>query len=183
MIMQGAEFWLKSFPIGLGEVKPSKSTRSIKWLNQYLSVPAFSIDASWEGASHLAGRFCISVWTAYHIRMPVVVANTTFCPCIKWTESGVVRRYKLWKGVGEKLAYPMYIGEVIPPVATLEIWTVRSNKPLLGSEWQLPVTILEMPSDVNDITASAIPLSGPCSGGDYLALPLDYLWTMCPICT
>jgi hypothetical protein len=126
-------------------------------LNQYLTIPAFSIAyPMWAGSSYALGTMALSLPANFAFRLPATQLSTTFVLAVKWTTSGVVSRYKLWQGVGENFDYPLYAGEVIPATgAVLEIWNVKGSlTAVLGSARNLLLDLLEDPTSCCDVEAT-----------------------------
>lgn len=139
--------------------------------NQELIIPAFSYPFNTSAtASQIVAVYTVPITTPWTIRYPLTRPSTSFVAVIRWVVAGVTYRYKLWAGVGERLAIPTYIGETIPAGAALEIWTASSSPATLSSTWRIPLGILENPSapcdaDGTDInpTVCIVPSSGSLS--------------------
>lgn len=141
--------------------------------NQELVIPAFSYPYTAATASQIVAVYSIPITTSWTIRYPVTRPSSSFVAVIRWVVAGITFRYKLWAGVGERLAIPTYMGETIPAGAAVEIWTASTNPAVLSSAWRLPLGILEAPSSPNDTdgtditpTVCVVPTSGTLS--DYL---------------
>ncbi len=114
--------------------------------NQELVIPAFSYTYPvGAGASQIVAVYSVPITSRWSIRYPFTRPSSSFVAVIRWVVSGVTFRYKLWSGVGERLAIPTYIGETIPVGAAIEIWTASANPAVLTSEWRLVLGILEDP--------------------------------------
>lgn len=106
--------------------------RSATWvtkLRSYITLPAFSIENIWRGASEIIYRFDysaenISLLESFPITPPT---GANFVACVAWrpAENEIVR-YKLWKDVGEILWVPSYSGQRISADNFyIEIWNVN----------------------------------------------------------
>lgn len=164
--MSSGEHKLRSKPLALGTYKSSGKSRIVTDLNQRLEVPEFSaVIPSWPGASYIVARLIIQMGFLWSFKVPVVKPSNTFVACIKWTESdNVVRRFKLWSGVGEILHYPLYSGELIPVAdAVLEIWSVEDELTAeLTETWHPPITLLELPDCCCDVESTVYALDAMC---------------------
>jgi hypothetical protein len=165
--MSANEFKLRNKPVSLGTVRPATGkSRVVTDLNQRLTVPTFTTTLpSWPGASYIAARLLIQMGFLWSFRVPITAPSNTFVAAIKWTETGsIVRRYKLWQGVGELLSYPLYSGELIPAAnAVLEIWSVEGQlTPALATEWNVPITLLELPDCCCDTESALYALDAMC---------------------
>lgn len=130
---------------------------TVRALNKVVTVPEFTTDVTdWNGASFVVARGLITAESDWSIVQPTTPPNETFVAAIRWTADDEVRRYKLWRGVGEKLSYPVYAGEIIPAgIAVLEIWNVEDELTIsLAEEWQIPVATVELPETCDDTQGS-----------------------------
>jgi len=174
-------FWIESKPLSLRDPRKVATSAVKAALNRAITIPAFSATShAWAGASVIAARANVPVGVPWSLKTPIIPPNATFCAAIKWVVDGVVTRLKLFSGVGEKLSYPLYHGEIIPATgAIIEFWTVEATPTVvLTAEWRLDTTALELPTEFFDVTsvdlytASApcvtITSPGPASFADYM---------------
>ena len=102
--------------------------------NTTITLPAFNIPGIvWTGASIILTEFSQTAVEDFTLHFPLR-ANSTFCLAIRWLKNGLVVRRKLWEGIGEKLSYPLYSGELIGAAHTLEIWSVEGKTTALLEE-------------------------------------------------
>ena len=117
--------------------------------NKTITVPAFGITAiTWLGASIILTEFQGSADDPFTLRFPFTAPNESFCLAIRWLDDdGNVVRRKCWEGIGEKLTYPLYNGEVIGTEFALEIWNVEgASTASLAEDTILTTGILVSPS-------------------------------------
>jgi len=92
------------------------------------------------GASYYPLQFAIDTDSqAYSLKYPArkPYASVNFVPCIRWTEDGEVKRYRLWDaitGFDAAPEIPEYHGERIPDGSFLEIWNLDGNRTVLLTE-------------------------------------------------
>lgn len=160
------EFGLLSTPLPLTNLRQQRGARIIQMLNRTITVPAFSVSAgTWGGVSQVAAATGVSFGSSWSIRVPVTRPNNSFVAAVRWTTSGTTYRRKLWGGIGEVLNQPLYTGEVLPSTGVrLEFWTVEGQATLStgGASWSIALTLLELPTDQRDTTATDTLLSAVC---------------------
>jgi len=92
------------------------------------------------GASYYPLQFAIATDGQYFsLKYPArkPYASVNFVPCIRWTEDGEVKRYRLWDaitGFDAAPEIPEYHGERIPAGSFLEIWNLDGNRTVLLTE-------------------------------------------------
>ncbi len=139
--------------------------------NQELVIPAFEYPFNTAAtASQIVAVYTVPIATPWSIRYPITRPSSSFVAVVRWVANGITFRYKLWAGVGERLAIPTYIGETIPANSAIEIWSASSSPATLSATWRLPLGILEDPSAPNDTdgtdinpTVCVVPSSGSLS--------------------
>ncbi len=108
------------------------STWSTK-LRTYFTLPQFSIENVWRGASEIVKEFSysLSAKTSIINLLQNTPANPNFVACVAWKPiSETIVRYKLWEDVGEILYVPLYSGQTINADFSIEIW---NTQPVAGS--------------------------------------------------
>lgn len=140
--------------------------RLLRMLNKTITLPAFTATSpGWAGASHQLAKCDYTSTTAWSIMMPVE-PRLDCVICIRWIdEDGTVHRYKLWRGVDEILAYPVYTGEVIPAgIARFEFWSTLAGADgfTIASPIVLDIGEVEMPADFADTTATGTEIATVC---------------------
>lgn len=153
-------------PISLGTIRATKSPRLVRQLNQALDVPVFSTTIEeWPEASYIVARGIIQIGSIWSFVVPVTKPSSSFVACVKWTEAGtVVRRYKLWSGVGELLSYPLYSGELIPAAdVILEIWCASGSLTAsISTKWQPIIAALDVPADCCSVDNTLYSIDALC---------------------
>lgn len=103
------------------------------------------------GASYYPLQFAIDTDGQYYsLKYPArkPYASVNFVPCIRWTEGGEVKRYRLWDaitGFDAAPEIPEYRGERIPDGSFLEIWNLDGNRTVLLTEaFDLETSILHV---------------------------------------
>jgi len=103
------------------------------------------------GASYYPLQFAIATDDQYFsLKYPArkPYASVNFVPCIRWTEDGEVKRYRLWDAITGFDAAPIipeYRGERIPDGCFLEIWNLDGNRTVLLTEaFDLETSILHV---------------------------------------
>jgi len=174
---------LQHKPLELATVQEISSRgRNTKLVNSYLRIAAFTAPhQAWAGASYIVARIPIHLGKNIASRLPITRASTTFCAAIKWNEGTIVRRYKLWSGVGERLGHPTYTGQVIPDNCTaIEIWSVVGRtSAVLSQEWKLPITELEVPYISRQTEGTPTDLTTICYTHPYYGGGLDGYFYQC----
>ncbi len=111
--------------------------RTVKKLKSYYTIPAFSVDNNWRGASEIIYRFdfpagLITLLNIFPITPPT---GSNFCPVVAWKVGETFVRYKLWEDVGEILWLPLYNKEKITASEFyIEIWNVNPSAEATGLE-------------------------------------------------
>lgn len=95
-------------------------------------------------ASVSVAVYSVPLTVPWTIRYPFTRPNSSFVAVIRWVEGAIVRRYRLWDGVGVQ-HFPLYIGEKIPGAAAIEIWSVPDTTAALAADWILKLGLLELP--------------------------------------
>ena len=127
-------------------------------------------------ASQAIAYYSIPLEQRWSLRVPIRPPSTNFVAVVAYRFGPVVRRYKLWKNVGEVADFPLYLGETVESDARIEIWTVPNRSAVLPFVWKLPLTLLELPKtpadkDGTDIVAQACVVPYPAD--------VDTLFTAC----
>lgn len=137
----------------------------VRKLGTYLTIPSFSINATWRGASEIIAKFNFSLTANFTISR--IIEQENFCACISWKPtSTTIVRYKLWKDVGEILYVPLYNGEKIGNNFSIEIWNIQPTNPIESSgflieEGAADFIIEEAPSadfEIGDFGDSGFPV-------------------------
>lgn len=105
-------------------------------------LPCLEIPNIWRGASEIVAKFTfLSGQTTLFSGTQTWFTN--FCPCVTWRiDDSTIRRFKLWKDVGEILYVPMYAGQTLPAKFEIEIW--NTNTPFIyvgGEHFDLPILV------------------------------------------
>lgn len=136
--------------------------------NQYLAVPAFTIDIpSWPGASYIT--HIISLPAADFQLLKPIADNAFYVLAVMWySERSGVHRYKLWSTGTEVLSYPLYDNQVIPANTFLEVWCCSN-----GLNVEVPAQNLLI-DPIASTSAESISTS-VCSIGDLTTLDEMFL--------
>jgi hypothetical protein len=106
-----------------------RSRESSTYLNKrfyIIYLPTFSTDATWRGSSEIVKEFLYTLDTNISFLKITQPSDPNFVACIAWKPtSNTIVRYKLWQNVGEILYVPLYNGEKIPAIFSIEIWNVK----------------------------------------------------------
>lgn len=115
-------------------------------LHNQLHMPEFNIATPvWEGASYITTEFNGVIGQNWSLKIPVIKprSDVDFCLAIRSNFGETVTRYKLWQDVGEDLDYPLYNGQTIPSVFTMEIWsTITNDYTSLLEDYFIPTSVL-----------------------------------------
>ena len=183
MTSPNRNFMLQQKPLELAAIQETSSRgRNIKLVNAYLHIPAFTAPHSaWSGASYIVARIPVRLTKNFAIRLPITRISNTFCATIKWNEGTIVRRYKLWTGVGEKLGYAKYSGQVVPDSCTaIEIWSVTGRtSAVLPADWDLFITELNIPYNASQLQGTEYDITTICFSHPYAGDGLDGYFNQC----
>ena len=111
--------------------KPRSRTKAgyVTKVGTIITLPAFSIETTWRGASEIVGKFNYTLGN--NISVLRIEPQAGYCACVSWKPtSETIVRYKLWEDVREILYVDLYSGERLGSEITIEIWNV---KPLVGT--------------------------------------------------
>jgi hypothetical protein len=177
------QFRLRKSPLTLGQLRATRPGTLVADKNLYVSVPAFvAAFPEWPDASYIVARIILNVGTPWSIVFPAPISCNA-CVCVRWTIGGVTYRYKLWRDVGEVLAYPLYGGEILPETGVyIEFWCINDGLTAvtLPSAWYIKTSALQMPDSCCDSTTALI-YTGPepCITHTPPATVLDDYFTHC----
>lgn len=88
--------------------------------------------------------------------LPIFIPNNPqFCLAVRAPQNNLnglnVTRYKLWSGVGERLVFPNYNGELLPVNVAFEIWSLVPSVDtiILSVPYTLRLSLLATPTDIS----------------------------------
>jgi hypothetical protein len=155
-------------PVTLDTVKSYTPVTLNRQVNQSLAITGFAATVeAWPGASRIFALQSLSLpGTAFSIRAGQRFPYTSFFICVKWSASGIIKRYKLWNPAGALLSYPTYAGEIIPATgAELEYWTTSATSSITVPNFNIITDIIEAPADCCSQSGTAL-ANGICSIGN-----------------
>lgn len=180
------QYKLRKEPLGLYAPKESTPSRLVTDKSVYIRVPAFSVVYDeWPGSSYIVANATITASAPWSIITPVSYPEGfNACVVIRWIAGdGATTRYKLWRNVGEKLAYPLYAGEIIPASGVyLEFWCVDDgiNLMTLPEDWYIKTAQLTIPTQFNDVSITLTgTLGSVCETNSPAPSTLDEFFTRC----
>lgn len=121
----------------------------VKLERSTFTIPAFTLASSvWSGASIILAEFPVNNTEYFSLRTPIAAFGLNFVAAIRWTESGVNKRLKLFAHALDVLYYPVYDGERISASAVVEIWSVNTTAaPTLSAALALENSFLNFATD------------------------------------
>lgn len=141
------DFRLKFRPVTLRTPRIMNKACAAARKNYELVFAPFTLPYSYGTvASQIVATADIPLTSPWTIRVPISRPANNFVAVVRYVDGLVVRRYKLWSGIGEVLPVPQYIGETLPAGTVIELWTVPNQTPQLSSTWILKLGLLETPS-------------------------------------
>lgn len=146
--------------------------------NASLLFAPFTIPyATGSGVSQAVAKYSLPFASPWTIRFPLASHPSNLLFVVRYVESGVTKRFKLWWGIGERLAVPYYTGQTIPAGAEIEIWTVNDQPAVLSSAYEIPIGLLESPTEPGDVAGTQI--QGTLCVAPYPAASLAARLTSC----
>lgn len=103
----------------------------------YITVPAFSLDFEWKGASTIRAEYQYEATKKFVLgRIPSQPENLNYVLCIKYRIGNEVFRYKIWYDTEEDVIdwVPAYDSQIIYPHFTLEFWSLNENEESIALE-------------------------------------------------
>lgn len=100
----------------------------VRKLATYLTIPEFSLDATWRGASEIIKKFRFNLSSPISFVRITPPSDPNFVACVAWKPtSETIIRYKLWEDVGEILYVPLYGGQTVLANFSIEIWNTKPD--------------------------------------------------------
>ena len=126
-----------------------KSTYVTK-LPYFFSIPTFSLENTWKGASEILQKYYFTLEKNFSILDQNIVPDGNYIPCIAWKPTvDTIVRYKLWNHDEGLLYAPLYTGQTINKNFYLEIWSTNNN-PIVGGGTALRISQFKLPDSKCD---------------------------------
>lgn len=120
------------------------------YVGSFIAVPAFSYEGPiWKGVSEAVVQYNYSADRNFVLKKrPTKPVEVNFCPVIRYRVGLVTYRYKLWQDVGERLAEPLYTGQLIKKNFVIEIWNVSTENAVSSDGFNVELGMRQVP-DIN----------------------------------